>query len=466
MLEEMKKIEIIEKIINEKSLDDNLLKSLKREFLSKKLNMLNIINVFQRNITFNSLMLNEQIAFIKGSFEYLKWANLNPAEWFNNKELNDYDGMIDIGDELLLSNVVKFKGFKKINDNQYLGSISVKDLALGLKNGFWSYNFDSQRKPTLIKVGNKSNDNYIKLPTVNKESVKEIKKLIKNNNYNFDEIKFNIRLMRDCEPDVEIISYSEYMDMNMPDELAEECSKFCDIIVRLNHEYGSKNRTLIDSIDGWHRSLATAEAVFEYYNETKEWLEGEFPVSLYMVDVETARDIVLQGFKRNDNLVNHKKNQSIIDNTDIFVDGLVKKVKLLRNRMTDSWEIAGRDNLIYRENFDKTIRALKIPLKNVSNRNFAIKDLSENLNLILDYIYENIFYKNKNRLDEIFQKNIFCIYLSVAWLTRNKEYDEKIRIIEYIYSSQETIIKDNNLTIKRMLASSFCSYMEKMIKEI
>ena len=42
MLDENEKIEMIEKIINERSLDNQLLINLKKKFISKKLNMLNI----------------------------------------------------------------------------------------------------------------------------------------------------------------------------------------------------------------------------------------------------------------------------------------------------------------------------------------------------------------------------------------------------------------------------------------
>lgn len=465
MLDENEKIEMIEKIINERSLDNQLLINLKKEFISKKLNMLNISNLIQRNITFDSLQLNEQIAFIRGSYNYLIWDKLNPSLWFTNDELNNYDGMIDINEDFLLSNIVKFKGFKQINDEQWLGSITVKDLALGLKNGFWSYNFDSQRKPSIIKIGNKDNESYVKLPRVNKESVQEIKKLLKNNEYNFDEIKFNIRLMRGKEPQVKIKYYIDNMN-DIPDELQEELSKLCDIDVELNPENDSNNLTLIDSIDGWHRSLATTEAVFEYYAETGEWLEGSFPVSLYMVDVPTARKIVLQGFKRNDNIITRKV-KSPITNTEIFLNGLIKKVRRINNKFTDDWMLAEKENLIYRENVGKVIRALKIPIRSIADRNFIIKDLSEILNYILNYFYVSIFNKNEKEFyKKIYAKNNFCIYLIVAWLLKDKEYEDIEKYIKSIYLKQEEICKDNTLHYKNIKPSAFCRNMKNIIKEI
>ena len=147
--------------------------------------------------------------------------------------------------------------------------------------------------------------------------------------------------MRGKEPQVKIKYYIDNMN-DIPDELQEEISKFCDIDVELNPENDSDNLTLIDSIDGWHRSLATTEAVFEYYAETGEWLEGSFPVSLYMVDVPTAREIVLQGFKRNDNIITRKV-KSPITNTEIFLNGLIKKVRKINNKFTDDWVLAEKE---------------------------------------------------------------------------------------------------------------------------
>lgn len=468
MFNEAQKEEIINEIINNpKLLNDKLLSNLKKEFISKNLNMININNIVNKNITFNSLLINEQIAFIKACLETLKWeTKLNLNSWFSNQELNDYDGMIEISDEFLLSNVVKFKGFKQINNNQYIGSITVKDLALGLKNGFWSYNFDTQRRPNIIKVGSKDSDNYIKLPTVNKESVKEIKELLKNNKYNFDELKFNIRLIRGKQPQVDIKYYIDNINGNIPEELQEEFSKFCDIVVKLNPENSSSNLTLIDNIDGWHRSLATAEAVFEYYSEYGEWLEGEFPMSLYMVDVPTARDIVLQGFKRNDNVANSGTNKNRkINNSQIFFDELIKKVKKIKNKITDDWGRASKESLIYRANMEKMIRVLGIPISTVSDRNFLSEDLSEILNRILNYLYADIF--NRNEADftkNIYSKNNFSIYLTAAWLLRNEENIEEY--IRYIYNLQETIIKDNVLNSITPPCNKLINYMKKIIKEI
>lgn len=187
------------------------------------------------------LALFTEQAFLKTGIQ-----NIDPDKYFTKNEMKEakqFDYQLTFGEETI-EFPYTIKDVKHIGNNLYIAGLSVKEIAMLMKNKKLNYNPEIQRQMKKVKRG----DKITYTPTIYKKNVKEIKDLMLKDQLVHTTLAFNAATST-SETGEELVFDSKKGELTITDG------------------------TRLDILDGYHRSLASEQA----YNENPE-LEFIFPV--------------------------------------------------------------------------------------------------------------------------------------------------------------------------------------------
>lgn len=166
---------------------------------------------------------------------------------------------------------IEIKKVDKLNEDQYQGMMETKDLYMYTRKGSFTYNFQTQRQPTLKETKGRSYE----VATLNKDAVKNMKKEMVNGNFDYSmRLHFNMLQDEDNRSERKSIEYDEES--------------------RTLRIYFSDENTC-DIADGYHRITANKEAM-----EENPGIKKNFPVIFTNYTASRTRYTIQQNLKFNE----------------------------------------------------------------------------------------------------------------------------------------------------------------------
>lgn len=457
-----KKSEIVKKIIEEEFDNKELINKINEVFVKKGLSIKFVESLFSEDLGFFELGDEIiQIAFIDGCNQALKWENLDLDFWFSDNSLMSYKFFINTKP---IVDTLEFPLSRKIDDRNYLTYIYAEQDYEYLTNGLMPYNTDTQRKATYKKLGKKTN-NVIRIPTINKKAVDEIAELMKQGKYEEDMIILNVLLT------------GENDEIQFEATPNDRVDGICDIVIKPNHNIKDElHYTVVNPLDGYHRIKALAQAYAEYLDETGEKLTCGLPVKVVLRTVEEAKEIVRLSFKRTDTGKDWLKTLKY-DDYNKFVNELIKKSKILKNKVTSTYEEYKLYDgmLTYTGILRDTIeKCTTIKVNSINSVASVVPKLAKTIDGIFDCLLENYFNNDMKRLinSRFFADvNIFVGYLAVAYelLDVLDDLDKAIlinKICEKLYNADKDEIKNLGLGKSKINVKNLFAYFTELTKEV
>lgn len=449
----MKKLdEELIKIINKEVNNKELIKNINAIFAKKNLTLKTVACLFNGSKSIREIDTMEKIAFTYGCYEtlkvkrknnkslkdeYLYREELDPANYFSDQILVRYEIFMSESDVV---NIVEFKNFIMIDDNNSRGNVSLLDVYKYRKNTLWLYNRSTQRAPEIVPMGNSGEYTYRN--SVDEKAVKEMTEAILDGRFEETEVILNVRLIPDKEPDVKVVTKGK------PEGIA-------DIIVTPNYDINSENYTVVEILDGYHRILAIEEAVRIYHERTGEWLKGCIGVKLVFADEKRALRIVRQTFKRTATDEQYLKSIEE-DDISMFVDKIISKSSILKLNVGNVYEeCLAFGKITYKSLLNDTIRKLGIDVTKRSSANFTSDFLAKGI----DEIYEIINDIYKDDKDILCNPNIIAGYVKAIYEMINKELDAEEIIVKALKLSKKDI-RDMKLNSRDCILDKILEYFE------
>jgi hypothetical protein len=211
---------------------------------------------FQEIVVNNEQFFNlsevEQVAVVNGIYQVTNFDQINPKNFYSNKEIKTAENYVY--NEDLIELPYTLEGVLKAGPYDYVTVISYNELAKLWNSGILTYNFQTQR---LSKKKMNSKGEITERPDINKKSVKNIVRLMKEGKYNPSTILLNVL--------VDGKSYIEYDNGNLT--IGE----------------GST----VNLIDGMHRVQAILDVIEEEPN-----FEGYMYLDIKHYPIEKAQQLL------------------------------------------------------------------------------------------------------------------------------------------------------------------------------
>ena len=427
----------------------NEARALNKYFIKKNLRVNTVQFLLNDQLDIEDLDINEKIALCKGLYD-LGYEVFNPTNYFTSSQLLNFETLVVRENH---TNIMEFEGVSRYNDDLYLvTSWKPSEHVKAWKNRNIRYNFDSQRQSilTVDRWGN-----VTQKMNINRDSVNEIKKLIKDKKY-FppDMLTFNILQLEDKEPLV---------------KFDEENKK---LIIKTDSDFESPNTTFFDVVDGAHRTMALVELYDEGVNIDEIFLG--FPVQISITTIEEATAFIYrqsQANKQNEVFLE----QRVQDKYKKFIDKVEREgnenTNILFNNISDSYERMKLDKkLTYVGVLKSALRMIEKNLDiNFDSRmelNFGSKKVVEVVNTIADILKEEEKdYIYKNNCNIYFGFFVLSYYLKVNKISKDETFDILFKIV------QNMIDKEDELNRLRLNVSStnytkIYDFFVKLLEEV
>ena len=385
--------EKLNKHIKEIQTDKKIIEGIKLELSKHKIIPGEIQRVINSNLKLNELDLSFLYLFTKSIYNLIKIEEINPKEYFTEKEIKvaeRYEGET-IKDKLSLP--ITFDNVASLGSEDYIATISIEKIVDLYESNLLEYNFQTQRNPKLRK----SKENIIMTPNLNKKSVKEIAEHILNNTYLPDTITFNI--LADGNDDIVYNAKTKQLTIQ-------------------NGE--------IDVLDGFHRINGCLQA----YKQNQE-IELNLQLAIKNYNLRKAQSYVAQ--VNTINKIDKTHLQTL--KADRYADTIVKELQ----RESDLRGLIVQTSRI--TSLNKGLVTYSI-LADAIHQEFNIKskkealDLAEYLTRFFDYLIGSFQDEFKNNIEGVREyslinnNNIFVGYVVLA--RRLQENDMSVKEIERI----------------------------------
>lgn len=387
----------IDKVISGQMLRGDLWREINNEFRRKGLDLRSLqLLLDDDKKTASDLTDYELIAFSKIAYDKLKWKELNPKRYFGDLALVNYENYFRT--EKIID-IIKLGNFKKINEFEYRGQVSYKQVYDYMINNLFIYDHDAQRSPKYREVGSKNGKSQkIKVVNINEKSVEDIANAILENKFEDTEIVLNCEMIKGKKQQFDFDEFDLYN--NLISKLSEVFKKSTDdikdiigkqlkdinqgnITIKPNYDINDTNTTWVSVTDGYHRCKAIVLALTRHYEKTGEWLEGSIGVRLVRATKDRAKRIVHQTFLRNQDELEWVNTLADDDYTK-FVDMIVKESKrLIIDNTTEEAEI--NNKLTSKSILIDIIKRTRIAVNDSSEALFKALDIAKNFDLIYDY---------------------------------------------------------------------------------
>jgi hypothetical protein len=309
-------------IINNKILDNETLMQVIS--ISKKKHKglsINIIAYLNYSKPLN-LATDEELYIICDSLNQIFSDCININEIFTSIEINSYNDKKILVDEFDFSyKKIVFENVFMVNQQHFIANLVQYEQFYNIMNqGLLTYNFNTQRQAKCSKY----NNNELKKPFLNQNSVKEIFNLMLKNEFYSNAISFNVRYLTGVE-EIEYNKAKKQLSINISDY------------------------TYLDIVDGYHRLIALIKAYKKQANNTMQlniFHHTESNINRFIIQESRQNKINSEHLiKLNDNdewvalaraindtgntktNVLHKKIMST-NNTDIDLKDFIKRLKL------------------------------------------------------------------------------------------------------------------------------------------
>lgn len=424
VLQDINKLEIeLNKVIQKEFDNSELKRELNNEFLKKGLSPKTITLLFDEKKFINQLNEFELIAFTKSCYKYFNNPVYNPKKYFSNMTLEGYRNYIFVNEEI---NIIKLHNFIEVNDSEYQGIISYKQIYELMSNGLLVYSMDCQREPTYKRLGK---NNYIKTPTVDSKSVANMERLILEGKLETSQIVLTLLI------DDETIPKFKF------DKLYENIGDITCQALTIN--------------DGQHRVLAICKAIANNLVKNNKYIEGSIGVRLIIADIQRAKSIMAQSFMRSDVSTDFKKSITE-DDKSIFLDKIINNSKVLKDNVGVTYEEAKFLNKkTYRTLLLDILKYIDIDYNNKSEVLIKSKKIAEQVDILNDFIETN-------------NMVIYGLFLYLAYKITEldkEEIDIYYKVSETIENLTEQQIKEWGLNNKNIKLNSIINSFNKLFKE-
>ncbi|MBY6838756.1 hypothetical protein [Clostridium botulinum] len=492
LMYEQKMNKKIDEIVKEHFLDRNFIKALNEELSKKGLNIRLITAMRDGSLIAEDLKeeneedLAFKIAIFTAYYDVFKDEEFNPKTIFSQNQRIDYNSFRKIK---IVLNELELQEIKQVDKYNYEGRISYKKIYESLRDVLVRYNMKAQRDNKVVNAGTRGA--LSREIDLNKKNVKEIKKLALNHKLEETQIILNLRIAdieekEYFEPDYEFITLSKLMEekFDLQKELKDEIENKESVVgnalnsigrltIRPNYDLESRQFTVLEVNDGWHRIVAIAQAVAEHYEKTGEWLEGGFAVKIVLRTLKESQEIIRQIFQRSDTNKSFLKSLEHDDFTD-FIDMLGDESSILKKKISQTYNEYKIDNkaLTHRSILAESVKSFT----NVEVQKAGIaRGIAKNLAKSIDTIIETIAYKYFNddlekmkKETELLDCNMFVGYLAIAYEmfeTKNYNYDD---IADNLYcldknDTKNLKLNEKNVTIKNVYMF-FKNLAERVLK--
>ena len=382
-----------------RAIDIKLKSNLTNALLSKELNqelLKKNLNVNLTGALFNGLkevidLTDEELIMIaKVFYNYFKDEKLNPKEYFNERQILDYE-LIQRPKEEKIS-LMEFENVIKINDTSYVAFVGAEKLYDYFTNGLFIYDRRVQREPHIRLLGK----NYlVKEISLNKNSVKEIEQEMLNRTYEPDAIILNVLMMEGKSPNVKYENGSLFITPNL--------------------DVNEDDTTIVQLTDGMHRVSALVGAVNKL-KKNKEDIPDDMGliVKVTIKTLEEAKRITVQSFKRSATSTDYLKSLQTDDYTKL-TDALIKELPSLREKIFPTYvECIYNDGITYKTLIADTLRLLLPKEKNFLFNLQIVTNIGKNLEKILGFIVEEYYTDLSGCINN---SNLLKINSIVYWLT-------------------------------------------------
>ena len=424
VLQDINKLEIeLNKVIKREFDNQELKRELNNEYLKKGLSPKNIALLFDEKKFINQLNEFELIAFTKSCYKYFNNTVYNPEKYFSNMTLEGYRNYIFVNEEI---NIIKFHNFIEVNDSEYQGVVSYKQIYELMNNGLLIYDMNCQREATYQRLGK---DNWIKTPTIDSKSVANMERLILEGKLETSQIVLTLLI------DDETIPKFKF------DKLYENIGDITCQTLTLN--------------DGTHRVLAICKAIANNLVKNNKYIEGSIGVRLIIADLQRAKSIMAQSFMRSDVSTDFKKSITE-DDKSIFLDKIINNSKVLKDNVGVTYEEAKFLNKkTYRTLLLDILKYIDIDYNNKSEVLIKSKKIAEQVDILNDFI-------------ETDNMVIYGLFLYLAYKITEldkEEIDIYYKVSETIEDLTEQQIKEWGLNNKNIKLNSIINSFNKLFEE-
>lgn len=413
----------IDEIITSKNFDNKMLDNIKERLYQR--NILNATQLLNRNIPLNTVSIQVLYALTEAIYKETELYSINPKKYFLENEIAIYKTFKrDVSKE---NDVIEFDNMIQINENHWIGKISIQYLVELYNNLRINYNPQTQRESGYVE----KDDHLIFVPKTYPQSVREIKTAILDGTYEPDEITLNL-----LKNDEEDFSY-----------------KNGKLTI-----YDGK----IDIIDGWHRSNSILKALAENPD-----IEMYFELRFTNFDIQKAKDFIIQ--KNKQRKINEKHIQSM--NMSSYYNSITKALN--ENQKSDlRGKIVINRHLINRGygliTFDVIASAIEV--------NFDLKTRSQSEKVqdyLIDFFNEvyNLFYDKFNNKNGIYTEPFsFIGYIAIAseLYGRDNWKDVLVNILNQIDFTEDNPfyqeIKEYQINISKANIKKISKYFKEIIK--
>ena len=436
-----------------RAIDIKLKSNLTNALLSKELNqelLKKNLNVNLTGALFNGLKEvvdltdDELIMVAKVFYNYFKDEELNPKEYFNERQILDYE-LIQRPKEEKVS-LMEFENVIKINDTSYVTFIGAEKLYNYFTNGLFIYDRRVQREPRIRLLGK----NYlVKEISLNKNAVKEIEQEMLNRTYEPDAIILNVLMMEGKSPNVKYENGTLFITPNL--------------------DMNADDTTIVQLTDGYHRTSALVNAVTKLKKQSIPDDMGLI-VKVTIKTLEEAKRITVQSFKRSATSTDYLKSLQTDDYTKL-TDALIKELPTsIKKKIFPTYvECIYNDGIFYKTLTTDTLRLLLPKEKNfLFNLQIAIY-MGKNLGKILSFIIEEYYTDLSGCINN---SNLLKINSIVYWLTflyelhkANIGEENFIELANNIVMSSSTW-DEKTLTKKKVKISELIEEAKQILEEI
>ena len=423
-LNEEKKYDILNKILDEEFDNKKLINTLRDVFAKKGLTVNIITTLFAREQDWDDIEHIGQMAFIDGCYKALEWEYLKLDKWFGEMDIANYLSYVKVDEKLTK---IELKSFLKMDDYTYSGLVEIGLLGRWLESILIKYNKDSQRASKYTTLG--TSNKIIRTISFNQKAIEEIIKSVNEGTYEFDMVCLNALLInRKVKP---LINFEEYNITDNKGNIIEGRNVY-DITITPNYDIKSNNYTVVDLVDGFHRTMAFKEADSVYFNRTGNHLTALTPVRFSIGDIERGKRIVAQTFKRSDTNPNWKKAIEVNDYT-VFLNNMIKKSKVLNNKVASYYDeyLYQKNSLTHKLTMLYSLKKIKtIDFKSKMQSSFDQQLMADIIDKIFEYLTTTYYDgKMRNLIKESYlaDVNIFCGYIIMASILMQQD-EENIDI--------------------------------------
>lgn len=432
-------IKLLESKLKNNKINSSLAKALNEELLKKNINPNLTGLLFNGMKDIVDLNDNELILLSKVFHSYFKDDNLKPSHYFSDKDLINYETNIKEHYESI--DLIELNNTIKINDTSFVTFINAEMLYNMYESNIIVYNKETQRSPKIRVLGK----NYVvKQISLNKNAVKEIANEMLNETYESDLIIFNVLQLPNNVPNISYDNGTLYIKPN------------------LNVE--DEDFTCVNVIDGMHRLSALVNAVAKLKKDKKEIpLSMGLIVKIIVRDIEGAKRVVTQSFKRSSTDKDFLKSLEVNDYTKL-TDAFIKELpEYIREKIYPTYnECIYNGGITYKTLITDCMRKILTQEKNFLFNLKVVTNMGAIGEKILSYILEEYYEKNFTIFQNesnIMRKNSF-IYLLVFF---HEIYKRKIPEENFLVIADRIVL--SSATWDRDMLSRKKFNMNELIEE-